>query len=204
MRAQRFRLSARHSASGRANSAKASGCCSINEAIASAVSSTCSSPKELRSSSVSTAAPVPLGKRSSNERKPSWRNTGTNFSACGSSAMRLSNSTGALRSMVASSLLSSASARCSSSRSRSLPFCSASAVSSTFSSEPYWAISFTIAEPTIAPSEISAIFAACSGVEIPKPTAHGTEEFSLTSFTREEISVRISLRTPVTPRLDTI
>ena len=48
------------------------------------------------------------------------------------------------------------------------------------------------------------IFAACSGVEIPKPTAHGTEEFSLTSFTREEISVRISLRTPVTPRLDTI
>ena len=43
---------------------------------------------------------------------------------------------------------------------------------------PYWAISFTIAEPTIAPSEISAIFAACSGVEIPKPTAHGTEEFS--------------------------
>ena len=30
-----------------------------------------------------------------------------------------------------------------------------------------------IADPTIAPSEISAIFFACSGVEMPKPIAQG-------------------------------
>ena len=56
----------------------------------------------------------------------------------------------------------------------------------------------------MAPSETNAILAACSGVDMPKPTAHGTEAFSRTSLTSEGISVFISLRTPVTPRLDTI
>ena len=52
-------------------------------------------------------------------------------------------------------------------------------------SVPYFSISLTIAEPTIAPSEMSAILFACSGVEIPNPIAHGTFVFSLTTFTIE-------------------
>ncbi len=44
-------------------------------------------------------------------------------------------------------------------------------------------MSFMIAEPTIAPSEISAIFFACSGEEMPKPIAQGISVFSLTTLT---------------------
>ena len=65
-------------------------------------------------------------------------------------------------------------------------------------------ISLTMAEPTIAPSEIPAIFAACSGVEMPNPMAHGTSVFSRTVSTIDSRSVLISLRIPVTPRLETI
>jgi hypothetical protein len=60
-----------------------------------------------------------------------------------------------------------------------------------------------MAEPTIAPSEIEDIFLACSGVDIPKPIAQGTFEFSFITFTIEPRSVVISLLVPVTPRLDT-
>ena len=49
-----------------------------------------------------------------------------------------------------------------------------------------------------------AIFAACSGVEMPKPMAQGVLVFSRTTFTMAARSVLISLRVPVTPRLDTI
>ena len=56
----------------------------------------------------------------------------------------------------------------------------------------------------MAPSDNPAIFFACSGVEIPKPTAQGISVFSFTNFTMAPMSVVISLRTPVTPRLDTI
>ncbi len=56
----------------------------------------------------------------------------------------------------------------------------------------------------MAPSEMDAIFAAWAGVDMPKPTAHGTEVVSRMSFTIEGMSVLISLRTPVTPRLDTM
>ena len=69
---------------------------------------------------------------------------------------------------------------------------------------PYFSSSLIIAEPTIAPSEMSAIFFACSGVEMPNPIAHGTSVFSLTTLTIEARSVLISLLVPVTPRLDTI
>ena len=69
---------------------------------------------------------------------------------------------------------------------------------------PYFSIIFTIALPTMAPSERAAIFAACEGVEIPKPMAQGIFEFSLTTLTIEPISVVISVRVPVTPRLDTM
>lgn len=58
--------------------------------------------------------------------------------------------------------------------------------------------------PTIAPSAMPAIFAACSGVEMPKPMAQGVLVFSRTTFTMAARSVLISLRVPVTPRLDTI
>ena len=68
---------------------------------------------------------------------------------------------------------------------------------------PYVPQSFTIAEPTIAPSERPAIFFACSGVEIPKPTAHGISFAFFTSFTIAPISVVISLLVPVTPSEDT-
>ena len=69
---------------------------------------------------------------------------------------------------------------------------------------PYFSISFIMAEPTIAPSETSAIFLACSGVDMPKPTAQGTFVFSRTTLTIEAMSVFISLLVHVTPRLDTI
>ena len=59
-----------------------------------------------------------------------------------------------------------------------------------------------MAEPTMAPSEISAIFFACLGVEMPKPIAHGTSVFSLITLTIEARSVLISLLVPVTPRLE--
>ena len=68
---------------------------------------------------------------------------------------------------------------------------------------PYFATIFTIADPTMAPSDTDAIFFACSGVEIPNPMAAG---ISFTSFTISTIfatSVLISLRTPVTPSEDT-
>ena len=54
----------------------------------------------------------------------------------------------------------------------------------------------------MAPSEMSAIFFACSGVEMPKPIAHGTSVFSLITLTIEARSVLISLLVPVTPRLE--
>ena len=62
---------------------------------------------------------------------------------------------------------------------------------------PCSAISRTMALPTMAPSERSAIFFACAGVEMPKPTAQGMDVFSRTSFTIPPMSVVISLRTPV-------
>ena len=55
----------------------------------------------------------------------------------------------------------------------------------------------------MAPSERSAIAFACAGVEMPKPTAQGMSVFSRTTRTMEARSVVISLRVPVTPRLDT-
>ena len=70
-------------------------------------------------------------------------------------------------------------------------------------SSPYCPHSLTIALPTMAPSDTAAIFAACSGVEIPNPMAHGMSFASLTSFTMAPMSVVISFRTPVTPRDET-
>ena len=61
-----------------------------------------------------------------------------------------------------------------------------------------------IAEPTMAPSESSAIAPACAGVEIPKPMAQGTFACCRTTETMDARSVVISLRVPVTPRLETI
>ena len=53
----------------------------------------------------------------------------------------------------------------------------------------------------MAPSDTAAIFAACSGVEMPKPTAHETSGLaSFTNRTIATISVVISLLTPVTPK----
>ena len=60
-----------------------------------------------------------------------------------------------------------------------------------------------MAEPTMAPSEIPAIFRACSGVEMPKPMAQGISVFWRTTSTMEARSVLISLLVPVTPRLET-
>ncbi len=71
-------------------------------------------------------------------------------------------------------------------------------------SAPCSAISRTMALPTMAPSERSAIFFACAGVEMPKPTAQGMDVFARTSFTIAPMSVVISLRTPVTPMDDTM
>ena len=64
-------------------------------------------------------------------------------------------------------------------------------------------ISFTIALPTITPSDFAAIFAACSGFEMPKPIAAGMSDTLFTSSTIAPTSVVISLRTPVTPSDDT-
>ena len=61
-----------------------------------------------------------------------------------------------------------------------------------------------MALPTMAPSDSSAMFRACSGVEMPKPTARGMGVDSRTSRTMASMSVVISLRTPVTPREETI
>lgn len=69
---------------------------------------------------------------------------------------------------------------------------------------PYRSSSLTMAEPTMAPSEMSAIFFACSGVEMPNPMAQGIRVFSRTTFIMAARSVLISLLTPVTPRLETI
>ena len=69
---------------------------------------------------------------------------------------------------------------------------------------PYFSRILMMAEPTIAPSETSAIFRACSGVEIPNPTAHGILLCRRTTDTIDARSVVISLRVPVTPRLETM
>ena len=68
---------------------------------------------------------------------------------------------------------------------------------------PYFSIILIIALPTMAPSEMSAIFLACSGLDIPNPIAHGTLELVLMAFTMLSRSVLISLLVPVTPRLET-
>ena len=68
---------------------------------------------------------------------------------------------------------------------------------------PFFAISFTIALPTIAPSEQEAISYACSGVAIPKPIAHGISDTFFTCSTISLIFVVILLLTPVTPSEDT-
>ena len=52
-------------------------------------------------------------------------------------------------------------------------------------SVPYLARSLIMAEPTMAPSEICAMFIACSGVEMPKPMAQGMAVFSLTTLTMD-------------------
>ena len=70
-------------------------------------------------------------------------------------------------------------------------------------SAPCSATILTIADPTIAPSENAAISFACSGIEIPNPTAHGISVTSLTLPIISPILVVISLRTPVTPREET-
>ena len=58
---------------------------------------------------------------------------------------------------------------------------------------PYCSIILIIAEPTIAPSDKSAIAFACSGVDIPNPIAHGTEVFCLITSTIDLRSVFISV-----------
>ena len=68
---------------------------------------------------------------------------------------------------------------------------------------PYFARIFSMADPTMAPSDRSAMVFACSGVEIPKPIATGTFAFSRITRISGFRSVVISLRVPVTPRLDT-
>ena len=54
-----------------------------------------------------------------------------------------------------------------------------------------------------APANNMVIFAACSGVEIPKPIAQGISVLLRTTSVIAARSVLISLRTPVTPRLET-
>ena len=70
-------------------------------------------------------------------------------------------------------------------------------------SVPYCSNSLTIADPTITPSAVSAIFFACSGVEIPNQIAAGILVFSRTVSTMDARSVLISLLVPVTPREET-
>ena len=69
---------------------------------------------------------------------------------------------------------------------------------------PFSSRIFTIAEPTITPSAAFAISAACSGVEIPNPIAHGTSVTSRILDTTSESPVAIDDRIPVTPMLETI
>ena len=61
-----------------------------------------------------------------------------------------------------------------------------------------------MAEPTMTPSEKADICLACSGVEIPNPTAQGIFVFFRTSFRMGVKSVLISFLVPVTPRLETM
>ena len=61
-----------------------------------------------------------------------------------------------------------------------------------------------MAEPTIAPSERAAMFFACSGVEMPKPTAQGMSVLAFTSFVIAPMSVVILVLVPVTPREETM
>lgn len=63
---------------------------------------------------------------------------------------------------------------------------------------PYFSHNFTIAEPTITPSDCAAIFFACSAPEIPNPTAHGMSFCFFTNSTIAPISVVISERTLIT------
>ena len=62
---------------------------------------------------------------------------------------------------------------------------------------------FMIADPTITPSETAAMAAACSGPEIPKPTAQGRSLACLAVRTMAPTSVVIELLVPVTPREET-
>lgn len=88
--------------------------------------------------------------------------------------------------------------------------CAASAMDLTYSftgpaaSLPYSARSLMMAEPTMAPSERAAIFFACSGVEMPKPTAQGMSVLAFTSFVIAPMSVVMLALVPVTPREETI
>ncbi|GHU98049.1 hypothetical protein FACS1894211_01150 [Clostridia bacterium] len=61
----------------------------------------------------------------------------------------------------------------------------------------------TIALPRITPSDTAARSRACSGVEIPNPTAHGIDETALAWRIISEMFVLILLRIPVTPSEDT-
>lgn len=80
--------------------------------------------------------------------------------------------------------------------------CTASAMDFTNSptgpaaSSPYFAMILTIALPTMAPSDSDVIFAACCGLEIPKPTAQGMSVADFTSFVIAAISVVIALLVP--------
>ena len=56
----------------------------------------------------------------------------------------------------------------------------------------------------MAPSEREAIFAACSGVWMPNPTAQGTFAAFRTRAVIAPISVVISLLVPVTPSEETM
>ena len=58
---------------------------------------------------------------------------------------------------------------------------------------PWAAKIFTMADPTITPSAMSTILAACSGVEIPNPMAQGMSVFWRTTSTMDLRSVFISL-----------
>ena len=64
-------------------------------------------------------------------------------------------------------------------------------------------ISLTIALPTITPSQYVLIFFACSGPEIPNPTAHGMVAFFLMIPKNSSKSVVNSLLVHVTPMEDT-
>ena len=55
----------------------------------------------------------------------------------------------------------------------------------------------------MAPSDFAAISPACSGVEMPKPTAHGMSFAALTRLTIAPMSVVMDDRIPVTPRDET-